>query len=203
MKNYIIGKIEQLTHENNDKLKNYSPQYISEQEIEMYKNLIRNSYSTQQRIMERYISESKKTKLKNMKLSEDNLFLRSLLLTKYRHHLTQKEIKEVEDIVTRKKYGKKKTMDATQESILIMNGSHDSNLNKGEKMKKYILVNIGCIECGVSSNIVGVFSSKKAAEKLASQLEESHDWRESGQNSFEVFEMPKINVVHEEYSKSC
>ena len=26
-----------------------------------------------------------------------------------------------------------------------------------EEMKRYIVVNIGCIECGVSSNIVGVF----------------------------------------------
>jgi hypothetical protein len=30
-------------------------------------------------------------------------------------------------------------------------------------MQKWIVVNIGCIECGVSSNIVGVFTDKERA----------------------------------------
>jgi len=66
---------------------------------------------------------------------------------------------------------------------------------------KYILVNIGCIECGVSSNIVGVFDNKEMAEKLQSQCNEKYDWREGGQNSFEIFEMPELNVVNAEYSE--
>ena len=59
--------------------------------------------------------------------------------------------------------------------------------------KQYILVDIGCIECGSSSNIVGVFSNKEFAEKLAYNLEEILDFHDGGQHSFEVFEKPVLN----------
>jgi hypothetical protein len=63
----------------------------------------------------------------------------------------------------------------------------------------WIVVNIGCIECSVSSNIVGVFTDKRTADDLAAHLSDKHDWREGGQNSYEVFPMPEINVVNDEY----
>lgn len=65
---------------------------------------------------------------------------------------------------------------------------------------KWILVNIGCIECGVSSGIVGVFSNESRAREEASRLDKTHSWREGGQNRFEVFRMPTIDVVAEEYT---
>ena len=64
---------------------------------------------------------------------------------------------------------------------------------------KYIVVNIGCIECGVSTNIVGVFDNKEKADSIVTQCNEKYDWREGGQNAFEIFEMPEINVVNSEY----
>ena len=64
---------------------------------------------------------------------------------------------------------------------------------------KYIVVNIGCIECGVSTNIVGVFDNKEKAESIAKQCDDKFSWREGGQNSFEVFEMPELNVINAEY----
>lgn len=64
---------------------------------------------------------------------------------------------------------------------------------------KYIVVNIGCIECGVSSNIVGIFDSKCKAESIVSQCTEEYSWREGGQNEFEIFEMPELNVINAEY----
>jgi len=64
---------------------------------------------------------------------------------------------------------------------------------------KYIVVNIGCIECGVSSNIVGMFTDKIKAENVAIECNDKHHWREGGQNSFEVFELPKLNVITKEY----
>lgn len=67
------------------------------------------------------------------------------------------------------------------------------------RRKKWVVVNIGCIECGVSSNIVGVFKSQKQAEGLASELQKSHNWREGGQNSFKVFLLPPVGVITEEY----
>ena len=65
---------------------------------------------------------------------------------------------------------------------------------------KYVVVNIGCIECGVSSNIVGVFDNKDKAELIANKCDDKFSWREGGQNSFEVFELPEIDVINEEYS---
>lgn len=66
-------------------------------------------------------------------------------------------------------------------------------------MSKYIVVNIGCIECGVSSNIVGVFDDDIKANEIAAKLNDTHEWREGGQNSYEVFPMPELNVINEEY----
>ncbi len=63
----------------------------------------------------------------------------------------------------------------------------------------FILVNIGCIECGVSSNIVGMFSSEEKANELATALEKSHGWRDGGQNCFEVFPAPVPETIADEY----
>lgn len=63
----------------------------------------------------------------------------------------------------------------------------------------FILVNIGRIECGVSSNIVGMFSSEEKANELATALEKSHGWRDGGQNCFEVFPAPVPETIADEY----
>lgn len=65
----------------------------------------------------------------------------------------------------------------------------------------WIVVNIGCIECGVSSNIVGVFTDEIRARELADTLDETHNWRGGGQNSFEVFPMPETDVIADEYTR--
>lgn len=63
----------------------------------------------------------------------------------------------------------------------------------------YILVNIGCIECGVSTDIVGVFSTLETAKAHAERLRQTHHWREGGQNAFEFFAMPEIDKLNPEY----
>lgn len=63
----------------------------------------------------------------------------------------------------------------------------------------FIVVNIGCLECGVSSNIVGVFDDQARADAEAARCDKNFGWREGGQNSFEVFPMPEMNPVAEEY----
>jgi hypothetical protein len=66
----------------------------------------------------------------------------------------------------------------------------------------FIVVNIGCIECGVSSNIVGVFTDENEAQRIAAGLDATMSWREGGQNSFEVFPMPaKLDTVADEYAE--
>jgi len=67
-------------------------------------------------------------------------------------------------------------------------------------MEMYVVVNIGCIECGVSSNIVAVVADRPAAERLAEECAEKFSWREGGQNAFEVFELPAEGVVGAEYA---
>ncbi len=64
----------------------------------------------------------------------------------------------------------------------------------------WIVVNIGCIECGVSSDIVGVFSDEARANAIAEQFAKKYGWRENGQNSFKVFPMPYTDVVNPEYA---
>lgn len=56
-------------------------------------------------------------------------------------------------------------------------------------MNKWLVFNIGCIECGVSSNVVGVYATKEEAERIAKRLDDKLGWRQSGQNSYEVFDL--------------
>lgn len=63
----------------------------------------------------------------------------------------------------------------------------------------YLVMNIGCIECGVSSKIVGVFADKAKADEVAAACDKTHSWREGGQNAFEVYELPAPEVVDAEY----
>jgi hypothetical protein len=63
----------------------------------------------------------------------------------------------------------------------------------------WVVVNIGCIECGVSSNIVGVFDDEARANAVAEKLYAEMGWREGGQNGYEVFPMPPVNEITEEY----
>lgn len=63
----------------------------------------------------------------------------------------------------------------------------------------YIVVNIGCIECGVSSNIVGLFSDQKRAESIANQCREKHNWREGGDNEYMVCKLPEPEKIDPDY----
>jgi len=64
---------------------------------------------------------------------------------------------------------------------------------------EYVLVNIGCLECGVGTEIVGRFSDKGVADEMAKELGVKFRWRQSGENCFEVFELAPINEVKQEY----
>ena len=73
----------------------------------------------------------------------------------------------------------------------------------GNEIKQYVIINIGCLECGVSSDIVGVFTDREEAEKVSNELSDIHSWREGGQNAFQVFEIPQQkNKIKEDYTKN-
>jgi hypothetical protein len=54
---------------------------------------------------------------------------------------------------------------------------------------RYIVVNIGCLECGVSSDLVGGYADEAEAQRVADILDDKLNWREGGQNSFQVFDL--------------
>lgn len=64
----------------------------------------------------------------------------------------------------------------------------------------WIVVNIGCLECGVSSAIVGVFTEEAKAKEVAETCDTLFDWREGGQNLFEVFLLPAPDMMNPEYA---
>ncbi len=62
--------------------------------------------------------------------------------------------------------------------------------------KFYVAVDIGCIECGEESFVLGVFTNETKAKEV---LDEHRDrqakhWR--GQHSFELHEIDEINTVY-------
>lgn len=67
-------------------------------------------------------------------------------------------------------------------------------------MKKYLLFDVGCIECGEGSDIVGVFTAKEVAEDYAKKLNKDHSFT-GGQHSYEIFELPDDNVMNKDYKQ--
>lgn len=65
----------------------------------------------------------------------------------------------------------------------------------------YLVFNIGCIECGVSLNLVGQFETLEEAKSQVERLAKSHSRREGGQNVFEVFELSPVGQINEEYKE--
>ena len=66
-----------------------------------------------------------------------------------------------------------------------------SLITGGDKML-YVAVDIGCLECGESSDVLGIFKDKKQAQKVLDEAEElqAKDWH--GEHCFEIFEIESI-----------
>lgn len=57
-------------------------------------------------------------------------------------------------------------------------------------MKRYIVIDIGCIECGISSKAIGSYKTQEEADKACENVtEQTGNWRDGGQSSPEVFEI--------------
>lgn len=57
-------------------------------------------------------------------------------------------------------------------------------------MKVWVVIDVGCHECGVGSEPVGMFLTERAANDAAKgRDEETHRWRDGGQTYAVVFEM--------------
>lgn len=66
----------------------------------------------------------------------------------------------------------------------------------GRKLSKplFVAVDIGCLECGEPSEVLGIFTNKEEAEAICTEAEayQAEHWH--GQHEFQVFEVPEINV---------
>lgn len=60
----------------------------------------------------------------------------------------------------------------------------------------YVAVDIGCIECGENSNVLGIFTDEERAKVVCTEHEERQkkNWR--GEHLYEVFPMDEIDVVN-------
>lgn len=63
----------------------------------------------------------------------------------------------------------------------------------------YLVVNIGCLDCRVSSQIVGLFETEEEASEIARKCLDKYSWRECGNNNFEVFPLPPVGILNDEY----
>lgn len=61
----------------------------------------------------------------------------------------------------------------------------------------YVVVDIGCIECGESSHVLGVFTDKNRAKEICEKAKEKEKKFAAlgGQHDFEIFEVDKIDKV--------
>jgi hypothetical protein len=63
----------------------------------------------------------------------------------------------------------------------------------------WMVFDIGCIECGSDSGVVGLFDTIDEANSVAERLNETMCWHDGGQHSFEVFRMDcSINTIQDE-----
>lgn len=63
----------------------------------------------------------------------------------------------------------------------------------------YVVIDIGCLECGESSNIVGAYSNKARADSIATRLNKNLSFT-TGQHAYEVFKLPELNTIGAYYT---
>lgn len=54
----------------------------------------------------------------------------------------------------------------------------------------FLVMEIGCLECGSPDSVIGVFKTKEAAELAVKAVESKMYWRGGGHCVFEIFELP-------------
>jgi len=60
----------------------------------------------------------------------------------------------------------------------------------------YVVVDIGCIECGEDSGVIGIFKDKDVAEQNRVKYENNQAEHWHGQHDFITFEVDKLNKVN-------
>lgn len=58
----------------------------------------------------------------------------------------------------------------------------------------FIAVDVGCIECGEPTSILGIFTNKEKAIKVLREHEKRQEANWRGQHNFELHEIKEIDV---------
>ena len=59
---------------------------------------------------------------------------------------------------------------------------------------KYVVLDIGCIECGEQSAILGIFDNKQKAKEVMEKYEKIQSSNWTGQHHFEIMEVKEENI---------
>lgn len=59
---------------------------------------------------------------------------------------------------------------------------------------KYVVVDIGCIECCEASAVLGIFDNKNKAKEIMDKYYEIQSENWTGQHSFKIFEVKEENI---------
>ena len=78
-------------------------------------------------------------------------------------------------------------MDLTEEELKA------TRKNRKENKIFYVLVDIGCIECGEDTNVLGIFTDMERAIKVMDDHDKRQKENWTGQHSFEIFERDELN----------
>lgn len=62
--------------------------------------------------------------------------------------------------------------------------------------KLFVAVDVGCIECGEESAVIGVFTTEEKATTVLDEHRKRQCKKWRGQHSFECFEIDGIDVVN-------
>lgn len=60
----------------------------------------------------------------------------------------------------------------------------------------YVAVDIGCIECGEESSVIGIYTNKEEALKVTAEHKKRQGEKWSGEHHFEIYEVPEINKTY-------
>jgi len=63
-------------------------------------------------------------------------------------------------------------------------------------MSYFVAVDTGCIECGESTNVIGIFSDERTARFACDEheLRQAKNWR--GEHYFDVYEAEEIDQIY-------
>lgn len=53
----------------------------------------------------------------------------------------------------------------------------------------YVVMEIGCLECGVPSSLIGIFQNASDAIRVRNECKVTMNWRYGGDNAFKIFKL--------------